>query len=246
MSPRMKRPKKLPLLWMACAVALLPACVLGGLGRPAVQNHPQPTLSASTAGFEDTGCSEQNSRLECPPTSPLAAFGCDQLRSTGDLAGGLQPDYPMRMCIVFGPEHLPEREYLYNEGCLMPQFVRYVIWKDGQYRLLRTTADLQQAFGPIDSQTEALSYAIAATCLAARYGLETQSDLRYFVPRLEDTHVAPTSDGYRVHLFDYQFCGCGPHTHFAVDVLVTREGQVQELDRQKIYEDPAEDSLCVD
>ena len=118
--------------------------------------------------------------------------------------------------------------------------------KIGQLRILKSIGDLGQTYAPIESEDEALSYALAATGLGVRYGLTAQTDLRYFVNRLEDTNVQQIPQGYQVHLFDYKVCGCGPHPTYAVDVLVTNDGQVRELNREKIYEDPAEDGLCVD
>jgi len=47
------------------------------------------------------------------------------------------------------------------------------------------------------------------------------------------------------HLFHHTICGCGPYPVYAVDYLVTRTGEVKEISRQKIYEDPT-DRMCVD
>ena len=55
-----------------------------------------------------------------------------------------------------------------------------------------------------------------------------------------------TADGYLVHLFNYQFAGCGPHTTSAFDLLVTGTGEVRELSVKGMFEDPAEDTLCID
>ena len=124
--------------------------------------------------------------------------------------------------------------------------MRYVIWRNGEFLLLKNGADLQRAFAPIESEVEALSYAIAATGLGARYGLEKESGLRYFTDELEDTSVQRSNESYRVRLFDYHLCGCGPHTHYSVDIQVRLDGGVEELSRQPLYEDPEEDGLCID
>lgn len=227
---------------------LAPACLLANLNLPRVTNHAQPEFSLNPAPFDDSSCPENNGFKNCDPGGTLGQLGCEQLRLPGEVLGGLQPAYPIRVCLARLPasEQLPESEYIYREGCLMADYIRYVILKDGELMVLKSMADLQRAYAPIDSEDEALSYALAATGLGVRYGLTAESDLRYFVDRLEDTNVQTVPQGYRVHLFDYKLCGCGPHPSFAVDVMVTSDGQVRELSREKIYEDPAEDGLCID
>lgn len=67
-------------------------------------------------------------------TASWGALGCEQIRMTGDMLGGLRPIYPMRVCLAdeFGGPPPPVNEYLYREGCLMAQFVRYVVVKMGR------------------------------------------------------------------------------------------------------------------
>ncbi len=186
-------------------------------------------------------------RLVCR-SGALGALGCAEIRLPGEVLGGLQPAYPLRACLAAHQpgERLAEGEFIYREGCLISDYIRYVVINDGGFVLLKSLADLQQAYAPIESEVEALSYALAASGLGVRYGLTSQPDLRYFVDQLEDTHVETVPQGYQVRLFDYKLCGCGPHPTYAVDVLVTSDGQLRELGREKIYEDPAEDKLCVD
>jgi hypothetical protein len=227
---------------------LAPACQLVNLNLPRVKNHTPPEFNLNTTGFDDSSCPEQNGRRNCEPTGTLGQEGCEQLRLPGEVLGGLQPAYPIRLCLISsnGGQTLAEGDFIYREGCLISEYVRYAIIQDGQLRILKSVAHMQQAYAPIESEDEALSYALAASGLGVRYGLTAQTDLRYFVDKLEDTNVQQIPQGYRVHLFDYKLCGCGPHPTYAVDVLVTSDGQVRELSREKIFEDPAEDSLCVD
>jgi hypothetical protein len=241
--------RRAQILGLAIAgILLAPACRLLNLNQPEIINHPQAEFSTNTAAFDDSSCPEQNGRRICVPDGLLGQFGCEQIRQPGMVLNGLQPAYPLRVCLVLSDASQPlaEGEYVYREGCLMSEYVRYVVNKDGELVMLKNLADLQQAYAPIETEEEALSYALAATRLGVRYGLTAQSDLRYFVDQLEDTYVQAVPEGYRVHLFDYKLCGCGPHPTYAVDVLVTQDGQINELSREKIYEDPAEDKLCVD
>lgn len=229
-------------------VLLAPACQLINLNNPRVTNHPPPEFSLNTSVFDDSSCPEQNGLRNCETNGALGQKGCEQLRLPGEVLGGLQPSYPLRLCIIRADSGQPlaEGEFIYREGCLISEYVRYAIMQDAQLKILKSISDLQQAYAPIEGKDEALSYALAATGLGVRYGLTAQSDLRYFVDRLEDTNVQQVPQGYRVRLFDYKLCGCGPHPTYAVDVLVTSDGQVRELSREKIFEDPAEDQLCVD
>lgn len=243
-----RRQRKL-FLWLAMAGALLaPACQLFQPDLPEVNNHPQPELSASSKAFDASGCREQYGRWICAPESALGQLGCEQIRPPGEVLSGLQPDFPLQVCIAQhdASEPLAEGEFIYRDGCLRADYVRYVILEDGQMRLLKSLADLQQVYAPVETEDEALSYALAASGLGVRYGITPQPGLRYFVDQLEDTYVETVPQGFRVHLFDYKLCGCGPHPTYAVDVLVSQDGQVQELSREKIYEDPAEDKLCID
>lgn len=236
------------LVWVLVLALLAPACQLINPKLPRVENHPQPEFPSEAATLDASSCQEQYGRWICAPESALGRLGCEQIRPVGDALGGLQPAYPMRACLALrtGDQPLAEGDFIYRDGCLMAEYVRYVILQDGQLRVLKSLADLQQVYAPIESEEEALSYALAASGLGVRYGITAQRNLRYFVDQLEDTHVETLPQGYRVHLFDYKLCGCGPHPTYAVQVLVTSDGQVQELSREKIYEDPAEDKLCVD
>lgn len=104
----------------------------------------------------------------------------------------------------------------------------------------------KNTFAPIDSEVEALSYTMGVTGYAAQFGLEANRSIRYFVDRIEDTHIQQAQDGYLVNLFDYRLCGCGPHPTYTIEILVHTNGDWQELGRTKVFEDPQEDSLCVD
>ncbi len=221
--------------------------VAGCSGAPGVQNHPQPTLTIETEVFVDAGCGTAGGSRNCAPESPLGKLGCEAIWEPGDLLGGLQPSAPIAACVTMGSENqLEEGRYLYREGCRLPQYVRFVIWRDGDFQVVGSQADLIRFYAPIQGEEEALSYALAATGLGARYDLEPVKGYRYYVDELQDTHVTVAADGYHVLLYDYQVCGCGPHPTIAVEVLVTRDGFVEVLDRQAVFEDPAEDDLCID
>lgn len=231
------------------------ACQLTSSVALQIANHPQPELPApSLAPFEAAGCTfNENGYAECPPDSPFAALGCDQLRAPHDLLGGLDPTYPLALCLYLPFQHQNPAQgdpfsapHFYNNGCMMPALVRYVIFKDGNFEMLSTMDELSAVYAPLESPDEALSYSLAATGLSAYYGLQRQLGFRYFVDKLEDTHVRQVDGSYQINLYDYQVCGCGPHTTSIVTVQVSPDGVIQTLSEQPAYENPAEDGLCVD
>lgn len=141
---------------------------------------------------------------------------------------------------------IAEGQYFYNTGGLIPRYVRYVIFRSGQFELVRTEDELRNIFAPIETSDEALSYTLAAKNLAAYYGLKANSKYRYFVDEIEDTYVKTTTDGYLVHLFHYKVFGCGPHITSIVDIRVTAQGLVEEVRKESVYKNPSEDDVCVD
>jgi hypothetical protein len=236
------------------AALLLAGCQALNAVRLGVENHPSPTLpSVDTAPFESAGCSlDEYGSWTCPEDGPLASLGCDELHQAKEMLGGLDPATPLAECWYYPTNH-PGGEQdpfqaprLYNHGCLLPVYVRYVIFRDGQFALIEDQEALRAAFTPIDSPQEALSYALASTRLEAYFDLRRQIGYRYLADQLEDTHVVESGDGYAINLYYYQVCGCGPHTTSIVDVQISREGEMTLSEPKPAFENPAEDRLCVD
>jgi hypothetical protein len=205
------------------------------------------------APFEETGCAEDEfGGWTCPEDGPIAVLGCDAIASPDDLLGALDPAYPLARCLYYPTRHQQENpdalneERLFNAGCLLPVHVRYVISRDGQFVSINNLAELQETYAPLESPEEALSFALAATGLEAKFGLQRQANFRYFVDQLEDTHTEEVDGDYEILLYHYQVCGCGPHTTSAVLLRVSRDGDVQETSTTPAYENPEEDGLCVD
>jgi hypothetical protein len=230
-------------------ILILVSACSSGARTPDVRNHPAPDLTVDTTPFQTAGCPlDDSGRNVCPPESPLGRLGCDYITAPGDYLGGLEPKDPLNLCWKLGAGglFLTSDEYIYRDGCLLPLYARYVIQRDGQFVLLKSLADLQKAYAPITSEDEALSYALAATGLPAYFGFEAPQGFRYFVDGLEDSHVVANDQGFLVYLYDYKFCGCGPHTTFYVEVLIKADGMVEETGRTPVFEDPEQDNLCID
>lgn len=235
-------------------IPLITSCqAIKSLGLKVVNHSPPQVEPPSMAAFEEAGCGiDEDGWWVCPDESPIPGLGCDRIKPTDALLGALEPAMPMAECLYYPTQHLEEdpaafeAPRLYNKGCLLPVYVRYVIFSDGGVVTLTTRESLQRAFAPVTSPEEALSYAIAVSGLQAKFELKRQANLRYLTDRLEDSHAVQTPEGYKVLLFHYQICGCGPHTTSAVWLEVSRDGDIREISRTPVYEDPAEDNLCVD
>jgi hypothetical protein len=220
--------------------------------KPKFINHPMPNLSVSIDAFEEVGCTPiADGAYNCTGDSPLIALGCNQIAAPPNLLGGLDPSYPLAICDGPEPEAdplaRPETRLWRAGGLLGDTYIRYVILRNGEAQILQSEEGFLSVYAPIESPEEALSYVLAIKELDAYYGLRYNSANRYKVKTIEDTHVTyDESDGYQVHLYYYEFFGCGPHWTYEVVVRVTRNGMIQELSRTPIFRDPTYDGLCVD
>jgi hypothetical protein len=236
--------------WFCLVALLLAGCA------PKIVNHPKPEMTVDFLPFENAGCplSSDGYFRPCDETGTLYAMGCNQIDKVPELMGGLAPAYPMAICRyipyyrtdVVDKYNIPESEYFFNVGGPLPELIRYVIFKDGNFQLVKNPDEFRAVFAPVDSPEEALSFTLALADVYAQYDLKFNMKYRYEVKALEDTFVETTGDGFTVHVFDYQFFGCGPHYYYAVEIMVTPDGKVQENSRTKIYRDPLFDGLCQD
>jgi hypothetical protein len=239
-------------LWIFLMVVTLAGCKLA----PEFIHHPQPELTVDVSVFEDAGCPQNEyGGLICSDDSPLADLGCDLIAAPSEFMGGLDPAYPIAKCYFQSLLHYDDWDLIYqveDEGSVYSYggldlvYMRYVIYKDGEFELIKTLDEMQNIFAPIASPAEALGYALATDDYFAYYGIEYDRDLRYLVDVVEDTHVEEVDDGYLVQLYYYRSYGCGPHTTSAVDLFVTYDGQVEEVNWEGVIEDPEEDKLCMD
>jgi len=239
-------------IWFSLGMVFL----LSGCIPPKIVNHPAPDLKVDFSSFEDAGCplDEYGYNRYCEEGSVLYTLGCDRLAEVPAEFGGLNPAYPMAICTyvpywrddVAEPWKTPASEYFYNVGGPMPMLVRYVIFVDGEFRLIKNADEFRAVFGPVESPDEALSFSLALADVFPLYDLKFNLKYRYEVRILEETYVETTGDGYLVHVFDYQFFGCGPHYYYVVDLNVTPDGRVGEISRTPIFRDPRLDGLCQD
>ena len=135
---------------------------------------------------------------------------------------------------------------LFYYGCLFSESVCVIIKECSKYHILNNQEDLKTYFAPINSAEEALSYAYISTGLLPKYEFELKTRYRTFVDTISTTYSIEKKNGYEVNLFDYQLCGCGPHTHLMIKYFVAENGNINKIETVKLYEDPKDDDLCID
>lgn len=216
-----------------------------------VVHHPRPDLNSDDTILGVLGCpitkedwdypgidEEWNFRycgLETP--EPLTSLGCFLASTPYPLLGGLEPSYPMVECDL-------REDYVYQQGCFLGVGIGYVILRNGEYELIDSQAKLRSVFAPIDSEQEALSYALAATRFFPLYGIQISSKYEYYVTHLEDTYVTKKGNDYLVHLYDYLMCGCKQHETLVIDLIVTRSGRIRQVSKELVFRDANE--KCID
>ena len=242
-----------PHTWlMISLLVLLAACQI----QPKVINHDPPALSISFDKFLEVACPlDGNGNLNCDPGHPLSALDCDAIFAPPSLFGGLDPAYPIAICevdAIYGnasdqtKAEIDAGEYFYYAGGLSGKYIRYVIFRNDEFLLLKSEKEFRDMYAPIESPEEALSYVLAVTNLSASYGMVVYPEYKYEVNTIEDTFVTATADGYDLLLYSYAAFGCGPHWTSAVVVHVSKEGIIQELTRTNVSRDPSLDDVCFD
>lgn len=206
---------------------------------------PKPNLTADISGFVDAGCAKEGDYLNCSSINLEGRYSCAEITSPSEYLSGLSPKVPMVEC-TFWKENWSSDEGIIHTGCLAPSFNKYIALTDDGFKLIRNKEEFKQFFAPVETPEEALGFAVALTYSYPMYDITVPKNFKVFVSKIKATYVEETIEGFKVHLFDYDFCGCGPHSHYVVDYLVTKAGEVKEISRQKIFENPEEEGLCVD
>lgn len=228
---------------------LLALCAACAPRLPEIVHFEPPDMPAiDLSPFLADGCQVDSAGyLTCPVESPPAELECTYLQAPGALLGGLQPAYPLVECQLGYDRYKPDSTtYIFEKGCLDHRWVQYAVFRDGRYQILPALADFQSLFAPVETSSEALSYALAVTGLQARFDLETSPEYKYEVDRIDETRVEETEGGYRVYLFSYSTCGCGPHYFRQIAVDVSRDGQIAFSAPADLFRDPKLDKVCGD
>lgn len=216
-----------------------------------VKNAPQPrpVLSSDYKAFVELGCIENESDLDCSKLELEETFNCQRIYSPQDPLAELSPKLPIVICQT--PFLGSDRFYsnptgLVRNGCMRTYFENYIIYKDDKFELIDSLEKFNASFAPVESQKEALGYAVALSTSHAKYEFDIPPRFRTYTTTIEATNVKESDQGYIVRLFSSQICGCGPHSTYAVDYLVGRDGDFERGEMTRLYEDPILDALCVD
>jgi hypothetical protein len=232
---------------------LLTACNTRELlnSKTTVIKQIAPEISTiDLSSFKASDCTWQSEDYAvCNENGTFKKMGCTTLSNPDPYLNLLDPQVSIIECNYLpdiAQEDNQTEDGVFNNGCSRPMLVRYIVYSDGNYQLIRNLVDLSQYFAPIESPEEALAYAIAATGYQSLYNFTPPPEYRFLLDNIEETTINNTNDGYIVALYHHQFCGCGPHITFLTKVRVNFDGTINLLDPVPAFEDPAEDGLCVD
>lgn len=246
--------RSLIILALAATLIIVSACNLGEIrkSKELVATSVPPVVEpVDLSPFQNIGCTWQSDAYAvCPEGSTPKKMGCDTLSLAPIYLNLLDENSQFIKCSYAPQLQTPSDEGevkgLYDSGCSIPFYERILTYKDGDYLLIRDIEDLKYYFAPIDSENKALGYAIAATGFSPRYTFEDTEDYRFLTEDLEPTQIKTGDQSYEINLFEYQLCGCGPHTYYMKRVNVSLSGDIEILDSIPVFENPKEDNLCVD
>ncbi len=126
----------------------------------------------------------------------------------------------------------------------MPLLRRYIAEQGEESRLIASKEEFRSLFAPVETKEEALAFAVALTSSLPRYDTSVPEGYFPVTSSVKPTYAIETEEGYLVHLFDSELCGCGSHPYYAIEYLVTRDGNVTELFREKVFDSTMQ--ICID
>ncbi len=193
-------------------------------------------LSIDSSAFADAGCSFDDGYADCSRAGLDKRFGCSSIRNASNDLGGLSPKLPMAECLIRGKDFESGSDKgIVSIGCMITFYRRYIIEQDGRFKSISTKEEFRSQFAPVETPEEALSFAVALTDSFSKYDTSIPEGYFPVVKHIELSYVEDEKNGtYKVHLFQEEYCGCGMHPWYAIDYLVTRDGNITEIDRQMI------------
>lgn len=153
----------------------------------------------------------------------------------------LTPSVSLTECRIVN--HTDQDIGIVRWGCRLPYYSTY---KVEDWPHLLNVDEFVEYFAPVENEQEALAFAMALTPGVPQYNFAIPADWRAFVDEFNPTQVITSGDNYIINLYEYKRCWCGPHTHSETTYLITPTGDIQTLATIPVYENPAEDDLCLD
>jgi hypothetical protein len=201
-------------------------------------------LKMDNSYFEGLGCFES---IDCLPEEiKNLEHPVSYIIKPANNLGGLTPVIPLAVAKTISRDPEDMIQSVYVERCSAKSYARYLVLFEGKIHLIDSIEGLAAQFAPIESQEEALSYAIAATGFSAIKDLRKSPKPKFYSDKIDETYVRAKGEGYIVHLFDDYLCGCGPHIAQSVDITVQKDGTIQLSAPVDAFSDPQYDGLCID
>lgn len=223
---------------------------------PQLISYAEPEWPAvNTDVFLELGCSflsERYAYYKCA-LEALEPLQCTHLGTADPRWRGVTPAYPIVECFVTFSDPYPNEppkvtisDETLDElmaGKRIDEYgtwsawvnVRYLTHQNGEFVVLKDAADAQQAFAPIESPQEALSYALLLTRLYAFYHEPLEATYEYFSDTVEDSHVVERDGGYDVLLYHYEPQDCTPYRYSTQWVSVSTAGEIELQPQEPIY-----------
>ncbi len=222
------------------------AFLFTGCSSVTVVSHPDLGLTpGDDSEFIAQGCVEKGTGLEldCSALVLDPDIACESF-SQAPYMGALTPEVSLIECTQFDRNF--EDIGLHGDGCRMPVGISYLVAQGPKILLLDTPEKFADFFAPVETPEEAIAFAHAMTGDYPDFDASLPDGYKAYVDTWDSTYVDVSEEGYKVHLFSYGLCFCGPHNTIWDDSLVHTDGTVEFVDSEPIYHDPAEDGLCVD
>ncbi len=172
--------------------------------------------------------------------------GCFEIKNVSSELYALTPALPIVECLYLTKDDsaLEDDLGIVREGCMMPIYRRFIVGQGTDSRIISSAEQFRLMFAPVQSKEEALAFAVALTDSFALYDTTVPEGYFKTASQVTPTYAEDTKEGYAVHLFEIQSCGCGSHPYYAVDYLVTGDGNVTETHREEVFN--SNYSICVD
>ena len=179
----------------------------------------------------------------CTPGATKPLLDCSHARIDGigecqmplyRLPVEFEPQADVAQCVV-----LRSQRGIRRGGCMMPSAYRLVVATAKGAFVLSSREEVVKMFAPVTSPREAIAFAVVLT------GGDAVERTDPGAKTLGVTDVTRDGADFKLRLFTTPMCGWS-HPTYGVDYRVTRAGDVEELSRAVVYEDPKMRGLCVD
>jgi hypothetical protein len=237
--------KKHLLIRLSVLVLVLVSCRLSQFNPfKQVTDYNEPELKIDNTTFTNLGCFDS---VDCLPESiKNIEYPITSIYAPDKFYGGLQPALPLAIASVVSFDREIEIPAVYADKCMAAFYVRYLVYVDGEMRLIDSAEGMAELYSPIENENEALSYAIALTGYSALYDLDQHPEYKVYNKPLVESHSKYDSEKFTVHLFDTFICGCGPHIIESVDVTVSPDGTISLSEPVDAFSDPETENICID